>query len=81
MTPFNITTPDGETLYSWHILPLGVYAKHEAEILAQPDGPPGDFTRTLASKLLTQDPEARVVINCKSAQLTKELSFSLPVPY
>ncbi|KAJ9657684.1 hypothetical protein H2201_008090 [Coniosporium apollinis] len=63
VTPFNITTPDGETLYSWHILPLSVYAKHEAEVLSQPSGPVSDFKHTTAFKLLTSDPESRLIIN------------------
>ncbi|EON62560.1 hypothetical protein W97_01784 [Coniosporium apollinis CBS 100218] len=63
VTPFNITTPDGETLYSWHVLPLSVYAKHEAEILNQPAGPVSDFKQSTAFKLLTSDPQSRLIIN------------------
>ena len=64
MTPFNLTTPDGETLYCWHILPLDVYAEHEREITAQPSGPADELTKTVGYKLLKADPKSRVIINC-----------------
>jgi hypothetical protein len=35
VTPFLLNTTDGEELYGWHILPIGLYAKHEDELLAQ----------------------------------------------
>lgn len=68
VTPFNISTPDGETLYAWHILPLGLYAKHEAEILRQEHELGEDITTTIGFRLLAKDPEARLVINCKDFQ-------------
>lgn len=64
ITPFNLSTPDGETLYCWHVLPLSLYAQHEAEILAQPPGPVSDLRETAGYKLLASDPESRLVINC-----------------
>ena len=68
VTPFNIHTPDGETLYAWHVLPLDIYARHEDTLRGErrPDGPVSDFTQTTAFRLLTQDPTARVVVNCTS---------------
>ena len=64
--PFYIHTPDGEKLYGWHVLPLTLYAKHEAALLAQPDGPI-DITDgkalPLSFKLLMEDPDACLVIN------------------
>ncbi|KAL1391193.1 Alpha/Beta hydrolase protein [Phyllosticta capitalensis] len=64
VTPFNVTTPDGETLYAWHVLPLNVYEKHEEELLDEPSGRVDDrFPQTKAFKLLAEDPKARVVIN------------------
>lgn len=59
---FNLSTPDGETLYAWHVLPLGLYAKHEAEILQQKHGLGEDITTTIGFRLLA-DPEARLIIN------------------
>ncbi|CZT12999.1 uncharacterized protein RAG0_16621 [Rhynchosporium agropyri] len=58
ITPFNFSTPDGETIYAWHVMPLSLYAKHEAEILQQPSGCAEDITKTLAFQLLKNDPDA-----------------------
>lgn len=68
ITPFNISTPDGEQLYAWHVMPLGLYAKHEEELLQQPEGPVDDFRNSFAANLL-KDPEARIVINCRHNKL------------
>jgi hypothetical protein len=65
ITPFNFTTPDHETIYAWHVMPLGLYAKHEAEILLQPSGCAEDITTTKAFQLLKNDPDTRLIINCK----------------
>ncbi|RQM08833.1 hypothetical protein DH86_00002974 [Scytalidium sp. 3C] len=65
VTPFNITTPDHETIYAWHILPLGLYAQHEYELLQEPSGCVEDITRTKAFELLKNDPESRLIISCK----------------
>ncbi|KAB8290560.1 hypothetical protein EYC80_010985 [Monilinia laxa] len=63
VSPFNFTTPDGETLYAWHIIPLGLYAKHESEILRQPSGFVDDISLTKGFELLRDDPDARLIIN------------------
>ncbi|CAD6447830.1 dd4abbea-2081-4c19-b808-f2f55b6d0643 [Sclerotinia trifoliorum] len=63
VSPFNFSTPDGETLYAWHIMPLGLYAKHEPEILEQPSGFVDDITLTKGFELLKDDPDARLIIN------------------
>ncbi|EME89081.1 uncharacterized protein MYCFIDRAFT_26712 [Pseudocercospora fijiensis CIRAD86] len=65
VTPFNLTTPDGETLYAWHVLPLDQYALHEKAVRNEPrpqDGAIEDFTSTAAFQLL-QSSDARVVIS------------------
>ena len=62
VTPFFISTVDGERLHAWHILPLGLYRRHQDELLAQPSGLTGDMTSRLALQLLRDDPEARLVI-------------------
>jgi hypothetical protein len=64
ITPFNFSTPDGETIYAWHVMPLGLYAKHESEILQQPSGCAEDITKTKAFRLLKDDPDSRLIINC-----------------
>ncbi|KAI7281155.1 hypothetical protein KC345_g4279 [Hortaea werneckii] len=68
VTPFSLPTPDGETLYAWHILPLDVYTRNEISIqdeVRRRDGPVDDFTKTKPFHLLTtNDPQpARVIIN------------------
>ena len=62
VTPFLINTPDGEALHAWHILPLGVYQRHQTDVEAETPGLVSDFTSRHAFQLLKQDPEARVVI-------------------
>ncbi|WPG97519.1 Hypothetical protein R9X50_00029600 [Acrodontium crateriforme] len=66
VTPFNIPTPDGETLYAWHVLPVDVYARHEKELQSETrqPGPVTDFKQTTAFRLLkSHEPEpARVVV-------------------
>jgi abhydrolase domain-containing protein 12 len=65
ISPFSINTPDGEKLYAWHILPLAVYAKNEQLLLGQVPGHIEDYTATESFKLLVNDPESRLVINCE----------------
>lgn len=84
VTPFNLPTPDGETLYAWHILPLDVYTRNERSIqeeIRRRDGPVDDFTKTNPFHLLTtNDPHpARVIINCKHAP-SPPLSPATPPP-
>lgn len=46
-------------------MPLGLYAKHESEMLQESSGCAEDVTKTKAFELLVRDPEARLIINCK----------------
>lgn len=64
VTQFHVKTPDGETLYAWHILPQALYAKYETEILHEKLDKINEFSKTLAYKLLVKDPESRLIINC-----------------
>ncbi|OQO08686.1 hypothetical protein B0A48_06556 [Cryoendolithus antarcticus] len=65
VTPFNITTPDGQLLYAWHVLPIDAYALNEWALrdLHRPSGTVEDVTRSLPFRLLSskQHP-ARVVV-------------------
>lgn len=36
--PFSLKSSDGERLYSWHIIPVELYRKHELALLAEPIG-------------------------------------------
>lgn len=62
VTPFFVSTKDGEKLHAWHILPLRLYRRHQDELLAQPSGLTQDITSRLPFQLLRDDPEARLVI-------------------
>ncbi|CCC13818.1 unnamed protein product [Sordaria macrospora k-hell] len=66
VTPFSLKTIDNQTIYAWHILPLGLYARHEPSLSAQDRsvsaGFVPDITTTLNFKLLRDDPEARLVL-------------------
>lgn len=65
VTPFLLDTSDGETLHAWHILPLGLYKKHEKELIDEPAGLALDITSRLSFKsfkLLREDPESLLVL-------------------
>ncbi|KAK3496145.1 Alpha/Beta hydrolase protein [Neurospora crassa] len=67
VTPFPLHTLDSQTLYAWHILPLGLYVRHESALAAQDRSSNGggyvpDITTTVNFKLLRDDPEARLVL-------------------
>jgi len=55
-------------------MPLGLYAKHESEILQQPSGLADDITQTTAFRLLRDDPDSRLIINCEYIQYILDLS-------
>ncbi|KAF4967586.1 hypothetical protein FSARC_4883 [Fusarium sarcochroum] len=62
VTPFKLKTPDGESIYAWHILPLPLYLQNEASIESQEPGLVEDFTKTESFRLLREDPESRLVL-------------------
>ncbi|KAL7811830.1 Alpha/Beta hydrolase protein [Trichoderma gracile] len=63
VTPFELQTSDGETIYAWHILPLPLYLQHETTVATQDVGFCNDFTQTESFRLLSSDPEARLIIS------------------
>lgn len=70
VTPFKLPTPDGETIYAWHVLPLSVYARHEEAISSSRE--PGlckDVEKTEGFRLLKEDPGAKVIICCKKTPI------------
>lgn len=75
VTPFNVSTPDGETLYAWHILPLNAVAKHKDDLFwhaikaGKRDVPDSPTLHSLPLKILQSDPDAKVVVNCTSQYL------------
>ena len=62
VTPFRIPTKDRESLFSWLVAPLGVYAKHAQQFIEEEPGKYDDIEQRLVFKLLKEDPEARLVI-------------------
>lgn len=46
-------------------MPLGMYAKHEADILREPSGCAEDITKTRAFKLMTESLKSKLIIYCK----------------
>ncbi|KAJ5610519.1 hypothetical protein N7510_007238 [Penicillium lagena] len=62
--PFNLQTPDNETLYGWHLLPLHLCRQHEQELADHPpNGTAEDYAQTVAFDILAKDPNARVVVS------------------
>lgn len=70
VTPFELQSSDGESLYAWHIMPLPLYLQHEATIATQQPGFAADFTSTESFRLLKKDPEARLVLYCEPRCVT-----------
>lgn len=68
VTPFTLDTPDGESVYAWHITPLPLYLKNEARLTSQALGHSPDFAKTESFRLLKEDPEARLILYCKSIE-------------
>lgn len=62
VTPFHLTTPDGETLHSWHVLPLETYRKHEKALRSEPAGFCRNIKERLGFRLLKDDPSTQLVI-------------------
>ncbi|KAI1077176.1 alpha/beta-hydrolase [Whalleya microplaca] len=62
VSPFKLSTPDGETLHAWHILPLELYRRHEQELIEEPTGLVPDITDRLGFKLLRDDPSSLLVL-------------------
>ncbi|PTB68779.1 alpha/beta-hydrolase [Trichoderma citrinoviride] len=80
VTPFGLQTSDGETIYAWHIMPLPLYLQHETTVATQDVGFCSDFTQTESFRLLSSDPEARLIISCNTnaghiAQNTRPASY------
>ncbi|KAL9025371.1 MAG: hypothetical protein Q9196_005789 [Gyalolechia fulgens] len=59
--PFNISTPDGEVLYAWHVLPIAKYTTNEKALVNGRDDQAAR-TSTIALDLLSKDPASRLVI-------------------
>ncbi|KAM7211420.1 putative abhydrolase domain-containing protein 12 protein [Rhypophila decipiens] len=78
VTPFTLSTPDGEMLHAWHILPLELYRQHQDALVQDPDGLAKDFKSRLSFKLLRDDPEALLVLYFHGAAGTLGSGFRPP---
>ncbi|RPA92572.1 alpha/beta-hydrolase [Choiromyces venosus 120613-1] len=64
VTPFFLKTPDGEDIFAWHVLPLGLYKEHRESLVKQKTGLITNPLESENIKLLIADPEARLIIHC-----------------
>ncbi|MCJ1393767.1 hypothetical protein MMC18_006643 [Xylographa bjoerkii] len=78
VTPFSITTSNGEALYAWHILPVELYRKHELALVAEPSGVVLDITHRLGFKLLHDDPDAWLILHFHGAAGTVGSGYRVP---
>ena len=62
VTPFNLRTSDGETLHAWHILPLQTYRRNEQKLVEEPSGLTEDPQSRQSFKILSEDPNALLVL-------------------
>lgn len=70
MTPFGLKTPDNETLYSWHILPLPLYIQNEKALLKQTPGYQEDVTTAESFRLLKDDPKSKLILYFHGVRLS-----------
>ncbi|KAI0113921.1 Alpha/Beta hydrolase protein [Nemania sp. FL0031] len=62
VTPFFLTTPDGESLHAWHILPLELYRQNQEALSMEPQGLALEVKERLNFKLLRDDPSSLLVL-------------------
>jgi abhydrolase domain-containing protein 12 len=78
VTPFHIFSADGSPLHAWHILPIGVYQKHQPELLEEPLGLVSDMTTSRSFRLLREDSDARLVIHFHGAGGNMGSGYRIP---
>lgn len=78
VTPFSIKTTDGERLYAWHILPVGLYRKYQKPLLEEPVGFVSDIKSRVGFQLLRDDPDARLVLHMHGAGGTVASGYRVP---
>lgn len=71
--PFNVVTPDNETLHAWHVLPMHLYQTHEKFLKTKfvPDVSQ-DLGDLPSFQILANHPNARVVVNRESQSISYE---------
>ncbi|CAI7627574.1 unnamed protein product [Penicillium glandicola] len=78
VTPFSISTTDGEQLYAWHILPVELYRKHQMPLVEEPVGFVSDIKSRLGFQLLREDPDARLILHMHGAGGTVASGYRVP---
>ncbi|CCX29888.1 Similar to Monoacylglycerol lipase ABHD12; acc. no. Q08C93 [Pyronema omphalodes CBS 100304] len=63
VTPFYLNTTDGESIFAWHVLPLGLYMEHRDELAELETGIETNPAEHRSLQLLKDDPEARLIIH------------------
>ncbi|KAL8669468.1 MAG: hypothetical protein Q9168_005941 [Polycauliona sp. 1 TL-2023] len=61
--PLHITTPDGEVLFAWHVLPIAKYIDNEEHLVKEQNISATQFTDSKGFDLLSKDPHSRLVVN------------------
>ncbi|KAL8815429.1 MAG: hypothetical protein Q9223_005426 [Gallowayella weberi] len=54
--PLQISTPDSEVLYAWHVVPIAKYIANEEYLLHERNFTAAQFADSVAFKLLSEDP-------------------------
>jgi abhydrolase domain-containing protein 12 len=78
VTPFRITAADDIDLYAWHIVPIGLYRKHERRLHMESSGFVPDITTRFAFNLLRDDTDSRLVIHFHGAGGTVASGYRCP---
>ncbi|KAL9107648.1 MAG: hypothetical protein Q9227_007455 [Pyrenula ochraceoflavens] len=82
VSPFRIQsspTGDCDSVYAWHVLPLEVYYKNEAALMAEPAaGFVEDITSRHSFKLLRDDPDSVLVVHMHGAAGTVASGYRVP---
>jgi abhydrolase domain-containing protein 12 len=76
--PFGIRSSSGDTVYTWHILPIELYRKNEGSLLGESSGYCLDITTRKAFMLLRDDLEARLIIHMHAAAGTVGSGYRVP---
>ncbi|CAK1360621.1 uncharacterized protein RHO25_003917 [Cercospora beticola] len=78
VTPFEILSSGGGSIYAWHVLPVEVYRRNEQDLLQDASGFALDVTTRKSFSLLQDDPEALLIIHFHGAGGTVGSGYRCP---